>query len=155
MLVKLLPDQVSKFWDVIKYAVEQSLPPIVGEAPNKMQNILSGCLSGKVDVWASYEKEGEKRKFEGIALTKVLHDDASMTNNLLIYCIYGYNGISSSSWRQGLISLLKYAYRIKCNQIVAYTEVPELIDLVKKLGGEAKYTFISFNVKGLKEKLNV
>lgn len=146
MLVKLLPDQISKFWDVIKYAVEQSLPPVVGESPNKMQNILASAMDGSIDVWASYEKT-DKNKFEGIVLTEFLHDKGSRTNNLLIYCLYGYNDVSNESWVSGLESIIKYASGRKCNQVVAYSDNPHIIKIVKRLGGEAKYTFLSFNVK--------
>jgi len=146
MLTKLLPDQVAKFWDVVKFAIEESLPPIVGDHPDKMSRILGACLSGSVDVWASYIINEEVRKFEGILLTKVLHDDASGTNNLLLYCVYGYSDVSKESWISGFESILKYAKNKHCMQVVAYTEVPYLIDLVKSLGGDAKYTFVSFNV---------
>lgn len=154
MLNRLLPEQVSKFWDIIKYAIEQSLPPIVGEHPDKMNRILSGALSGKVEVWASYNKEGNKNKFEGIVLTKILYDDASDTKNLLIYCLYGYERIDRLSWIQGLSTLVKYAKSKNCLQIIAYTDVPYLIDIVKRLGGEAKYTFVSFNVNEIIQNLN-
>lgn len=149
MLTKLLPEQISKFWDIIKYAVEESLPPVVGESPNKMNNILMSCLNGTLEVWASYERSEEGTRFEGLMITSILYDKSSQTKNLLIYCIYGYNKVDKQSWYSGLTSLLKYAKSKNCNQIVAYTDVPMLVDLVKSLGGEARYTFVSFNVKEL------
>ena len=154
MLNRLLPEQISNFWGVIKYAIEQSLPPIVGEHPDKMNRVLSAALSGKVDVWASYVKDGEGNRFEGIMLTQILYDDASNTRNLLIYCLYGYDVVSKETWLNGLVSLVKYAKSRNCVQIIAYTDVPSLIDLVKNLGGEAKYTFISFNVNEIDQNLN-
>lgn len=153
MLTKLLPDQISKFWDVIKYAIEQSLPPLVGEHPNKMGNILAACLDGSVTVWASYHREGEKTIFEGVLLTQILYDKPSRTKNLLLYCLYGYSGTVPETWLGGLEKLIRYCKAKKCTQIVAYTEVPYLVELAKKLGAEAKYTFISINVKKASEDL--
>jgi hypothetical protein len=147
MLTKLLPDQISKFWDIIKYAIEESLPPTVGESPNKMNKILSSCLSGKIDVWASYNRKEDSAKFEGLVLTRILFDEASETKNLLIYCLYGYEMVDKKSWIDGYKTILKYANSRKCSQIVGYTNVPLIIEVVKKLGGESNYTFISFNVK--------
>lgn len=154
MLTKLLPEQVSRFWPIIKYAVEQSLPPIVGEHPDKMNRILSSALSGKVDVWASYIRDEEGAKFEGLALTKTIYDDASNTRNLLIYCIYGYKAIDKSSWLHGLESLVKYAKSKGCIQIIAYTEFPYIVETAKRLGAEVKYTFLTFNVNKTVEKIN-
>ena len=150
MLTRLLPEQISKFWDIIKFAIEQSLPPIVGEHPDKMNRILSSALSGGTEVWASHEGH----KFEGIVLTKILYDDASGTKNLLIYCLYGYSEVDNKSWLKGLNTLAKYAKARGCTQIVAYTDVPYIVEIVNNLGGEAKYTFLSFNINEIVRKLN-
>jgi len=150
MLTLLIPEQISKFWDVIKYAVEQSLPPISGEHPDKINHILSAALSGKVNVWVSHKD----RKFEAIVLTTSMYDVISDTRNLLIYCLYGYNKIDRNSWLEGLIALSKYAKSRKFNQITAYTDVDHIINMAKHLGGEARYTFISFDVDLFVQNLN-
>jgi len=103
MLTKLLPDQISNFWDIIKYSVEESLPPIVGDHPDKMNRILSSLLCGKSECWASYNRQGDNTKFEGIVLTKMLYDDASDTRNLLIYCLYGYEEVNKESCNQNAL----------------------------------------------------
>jgi len=154
MLTRLLPEQISRFWDIIKFAVEQSLPPTVGEHPDKMNRILAAALSGRIEVWASYTKEGGKNRFEGIVLTKILYDDASDTRNLLLYCLYGYDKVSDDSWLGGLLTIAKYAKSRGCSQIVAYTDVPYVVELVNKLGGEARYTFLSFDVNKIVQNLN-
>lgn len=146
MLTKLLPDQISTFWDVIKFAIEESLPPTVGEHPDKMNRILSACMGGSIDVWASYERGEEVNRFEGILLTKILFDDSSGTYNLLIYCMYGYNDVSRDSWLNGFNAILKYAKAKRCSRIVGYTEIPHVVALAKSLGGDTRYTFVSFDV---------
>ena len=154
MLTKLLPEQVSKLWDIIKYAVEQSLPPIVGEHPDKMNRILSSLLSGKIQCWASYVRNEKSTKFEGVVLTEMLYDEASCTKNLLIYCLYGYEDVANDSWINGVKTLAKYAKGQGCNQMLAYTDVPYMIKMTEKLGGEAKYTLCTFDVKKIVQNLN-
>ena len=154
MLTKLLPDQISEFWDIIKYAIDQSTPPIAGEHPDKMNNILMSAREGSIDVWASYVKENKSNKFEGIVLTELLYDKPSKTRNMLIYCIYGYNEVDKQSWVDGIKAILKYANSKKCNQVVAYTNLPHIVEIVESLGGEAKYTFLSFDVKKLIKSFN-
>ena len=146
MLTHLLPEQVADFWDIIKYALEESLPPIAGESPDKMNRVLSAALSGSLDVWASYTKE-EVNKFEGIVTTQFLYDDASNAKNLLIYSIYGYEKINRSSWFQGLDTLVKYAKGNNCNQIIAYSSIKDIIDTAKTLGANTEFTLLSFNLK--------
>jgi len=147
LINKLLPEQVSAFWDVIKFAIEESLPPIVHDHPDKMNRILSSILRGTMDVWASYNKpQDDIIKFESIAVTQVLYDEPSDTKNLLIYCLYGYDHIDADSWRQKFSTVLKYAKELGCTQIIAYSKADKVIESAKRFGGDIDYTFISFDV---------
>jgi len=154
MLTKLLPEQVAEHWDVIKYAVEESLPPIVGDHLDKMNRVLASALSGKVDVWASYTRLEDSIKFEGLVLTELLHDDVSNTRNLLIYCLYGYVDVAKQSWAEGLRALVEYAKSKHCSRIIAYSSLPYIINLSNSLGANTDYTFISFDVNKIVQNLN-
>ena len=154
MLARLLPEQISKFWDIIKYAVEKSLPPIAGEHPDKMNKILSAALSDAVDVWALYAREGDETKLEGIGLTEILYDDISGTKNLLIYSLYGYSKISEETYQSSFISLLKYARSKGCLQIIAYTDSRQIVNVSKALDADTSYTFVSFDIDQIIKKLN-
>ena len=148
MLTQLIPEQISNLWDIIKYAIEQSLPPNVVDSPDKINKILSACLSGKIQVWASYER-GESNKFEGIMLTKFLYDDVTEQKNLLIYSVYGYSEISQDSWINGLKALTKFAISRNCSMIVAYSNVEKIIQVVNNLGGDSNWHFLSFDLSKL------
>jgi hypothetical protein len=151
---RMLPEQISEFWDVIKYAIEQSLPPIVGEHPDKMNRILSSALMGKVDVWASYEKVNGSIKFNGIVLTVFQTDDISYTKSMMIYCLYGYENLNRSTWVEGFRGLLNYAKSKGCLFITAYTEFPLIVEMSKKLGADVRYHFLSFNISELDRRYN-
>ena len=154
MLTKLLPDQVSKFWDIISYAIEQSLPPTVGESPDKMNNVLMAALSGKLDIWASYVKGDKGNKFEGILATRIIYDDVTCMKNLLLYAAYGYDKISEDSWTSGLKTIVKYAALHKCSLIVAYSNVPRIISLANSFSGDTSFSFISFKMGELIKLFN-
>lgn len=152
---KLLPEQISAFWEVFKYALDATLVPITKEHPDKLNRILAAALSGKIELWAGYVKEeGKPSKFEVIGVTQFLYDEPSDTKNLLIYALYGYNQVDPTSWARMLAALSRYAKEKKCNQIIAYTKVPHLINVAKGLGADTDYTFISFDVDETVKKLN-
>lgn len=155
LIVQMLPEQVSKFWDVIKFAVEESVPPIVGEHPDKMNNILSYILCGFIDVWASYTEDGKgNREFTSIVLTQEIYDEPSGTKNLLIYSIYGYNQIDSDSWKNLFTTAIKLAKEKKCSKLLAYSNVDKVIEMAKFFGGETDYTLLTFDVDESIKKLN-
>jgi len=155
LIVKMLPEQVSAFWDVIKYAIEESVPPMVHDHPDKINRILSSILRGTMDVWASYNKlQDETVKFESIAIVQVLYDEPSNTKNLLIYCLFGYDHISGDSWIQKFSTAIKVAKELGCTQVTAYSNSEKVIESAKKFGGDTSYTFISFDVDETVKKLN-
>jgi hypothetical protein len=143
MINKLLPDQISSMWPVIKYAVEQSLPPVVGEHPDKMNRILTSMLCGKLDVWALYDSDS--KKFEAILVTSFGGDENSNTKHLLLYCLYGYSHISNGRWKEGYNTLVEYAKANDCSRIVSYSNSDKVIEMAKSFGADT-YTYISFSV---------
>ena len=144
MLTKLLPEQVTRYWDILRPAIEESLPPVAGETPDKMNRILAALIGGSLHCWVSSQIKDERRILEGVMVTRILHDDVSETKSLLIYCLYGYDIISGNGWKSGFAALAKWAKSIGCSRIVAYSDVPRILDIVEKLGGDTRYHYISF-----------
>ena len=143
MIAKLIPIQISKLWDVIKYAVEHSLPPTVDESPNKMQHILAAALSGYVDVWVTFRRNDKGLIIEGVVLTKPCYDEISGTRSLLVYSAFNFNNTTSKSLIASTKSMLEYAKSIGCSRLVAYTSVPSIARYITTLGGHADYTFLT------------
>ena len=150
MLVKLTPDQISQLWDMIKYALENS-PPLTVDVnyDSWINGILTSAMDGSISVWASYNKKHEKAKFEGIALTSFELDRFIKKKSLLIYYVFTFVLAAEKSWTEAITTLAKYAKSRNCTRIVAYSNVPEMIGVAKKLGADTSITFISFNVGDL------
>jgi len=149
VLVRLIPDQISKFWDVIKYALENS-PPLTTDISwdSWINEILTSAMSGGIEVWASYSKVKEF-KFEGVALTSFEIDKFIKKKSLLIYYIFTYQEAAKSSWINGLKTLAKYAESRGCHRIIAYSNIPEIIKMCDALGGDTSIRFITFNIGDL------
>jgi hypothetical protein len=143
---KLTPDQISRFWDIIGYAIEQSVPPFTYDHPDRINRLLVAALCGKIEVWAGYTKEDNKVKFGCICVTQFLYDEPTDTKNLLIYALYGYDIVGPLGWKQMLDVMTKYAKEKHCRRIIAYSKVEPVIKLSKMLGADTDYTFISFDI---------
>lgn len=142
MLVKLLPNQVADNWEFISHAIEGALPPFAPEAGDRMSKVLVALMSERMECWCSVNTEGV---IDNVVTTTVSMDDCSGMKNLVIYSVYGVGETSMNkrSWLEAYKTLSDYARGRKCNRIVAYTDSPSIIKLVEKLGGEARYTFVS------------
>jgi len=150
MLVRLIPEQISELWDMIKYALENS-PPLTTEVnyDSWINNILTQAMNGSIEVWASYRKEDGNAKFEGVVLTSFEIDKFIKKRSLLIYYVFAFRDTIKETWVEGLKVLAKYAKSRKCTRVVAYSNVPEMIETAKKLGGDTSVTFISFDIGDL------
>ena len=51
MLVMLLPEQISEKWEVLKYGIEEAVPPTVLSSPKVINNILMSLLDGSAQCW--------------------------------------------------------------------------------------------------------
>lgn len=144
MLVRMSPDQVSNNWDLVKYTIQETVPPIHNESPEKLNSIFESLLIGSMQCWASIQKTSEEGTvIEGLVITTVIEDRFSRTKNLLVYVIYSFaNKSIISSWTEGLKTLMKYAKSRGCEAIVGYTKNKDLVKYVERIGANVQ-TFIS------------
>jgi len=154
MITRLLPEQISDHWNIIKHAVEQSLPPFVSDHPDKMNRVLSSLLSDKIACWAMYDRNEEGAIFDAIILTKITFDDISHTKNFLLYSVYTFRPVTPNHWAEGFLFMSKYALANGCSRMIAYTKVPYLIEMANKYDADASFTFVSFDIGRYKEILN-
>jgi hypothetical protein len=138
MITKLLPGDISEYWDIISYGLDRSLPP-VANGTERMNNILASLLAGSMDCWIGSEGD----KIVGMMITAVSEDVCSGTRDLIIYALYGYNRLPGELWVKGYSLLSRYAKSKNCGRITAYTNVSSLIEISKRFGASTEYTYIT------------
>lgn len=142
MLVRLLPKQITDSWNVIKYALKNSMPPQAEFSDEAANNILKALISGDMQCWTI----ASDNEVLGITITTITDDRCSGERNLLIYSVFGFKKIPDRVWRDGLDSLKKYAAGMKAKYIVALTVVDRVKEIVRNLGGNADWTFLKLEV---------
>jgi len=148
MLVKLTAEQISNFWDIIKFAIIESHPSSTPMGLEELNVIFEELLCDVADCWVSCNKEN-RSKIEGIIITKVVHDPGTRSKNLLIYSLYMDQGIDRMSWPEGLATLAKWAIKKGCRNLVGFTDNSQMVSIAEKLGG-THLDFIIIDVENLK-----
>jgi len=144
MLLLLLPEQVSPYWEDIKEGIERTLPPGMSD---RSQRILTAILDGTIQVWISYRGKGEDKVVDGVALTKIENDDEIFgIRDLALFCLWAIEKTHESTWREGLKALLDFGRSKGCNRLTGWSDVPLLINIIKDAGGEARYTFLTLPI---------
>lgn len=144
MLIQLLPDQVSRYWEQIRYSIGMALPPTI-PLNIDMNRVLESLLSGDLVAWVSVDDR--TKNIVAIVTTTITIDIPSNSKNLLIYSIFGMTDrVGKANWLEGFDALKKYAKKQGCNKIVGFT----CEDTIKKLalwyGGRADFTLISIDI---------
>lgn len=139
MLVKFESDQIAKHWPIIRYSIEQSLPPLGAEPSDTMKNILFSLLTDRMGCWAMLDE----KKFVGIVTTTLYEENCSGTKYLWIYSIFGYETIRDEIWLACYKALSKYAISRNCIRFLTVTDIPRVKELAVFLGGEIENTLIS------------
>ena len=149
MLVKLMPDQVARWWEVIQPAVEASLPPIAGSIKERRSKILSSLLSGRMHCWAvcTKDKSGKETIVKGIGTTTFVLDECSGAKSLLIYSAFANVKTEAEDWVDGFNTLTNFAKENKCDKIVAYTKNEKILHNAKQAGGDV-WGYVIFPLDG-------
>jgi hypothetical protein len=140
MLVALMPEQVNDHWDLLKLAVERSLPPIAILRDHSMNRVLESILSGAMICWLVIQDN----EIEGFILTTTTVDYCTGTKSLLIYLVFGEAG--RNIWEDAYDTLIKHAKSNGCSFITAYTVQEKVVDICKSFGFETQY-YVSLEVK--------
>ena len=149
MLIQLLPEQISKYWDELERAFLEALPDIAERNQKSMNNMLAFILAGGMQVWISVprmEIDENALDIRSVLATKFVEDEVSRTFSLDIYALYNYKDMSFKEWREDLEALKKFARAHYCSRIIGRSSVPGLIAISKKMGANTDYTLISFDL---------
>lgn len=143
MLVQLMPEQISTYWEQIRYSIESAAPPTVSDKID-MNNILQSILADTMQVWVSVDKP--TGRIAAIVVTTIVADIGMKRADLLIYSLFGLGDvIGKDNWKDGFDTLRGYARSRGCGRVTAYTQSDAIKKLAKWFGGYAEYTYITID----------
>lgn len=150
LLVRLLPQTISRHWEVIQLAISEAGMIGIDIDEEYLIAMANKLISGTVQCWASYEDSKWPHTIAALLFTSIVSDPIVGQKNLLIIGIYMFNLEllqGARVWSEGLEKLQLFAKANKCKRIVYYSNVPSLIALTKKLGATTEFTFGMWSVE--------
>lgn len=148
MLIQLMPEQIANNWDFLKTAVVSNTPMETTAQEIRLNNILAGLLVGDLHLWVATNGVTGNVAISGVVVTQILSNPIAGNRNLLIYSVYGFNSVmTKKEWTQNLLTLVKFARKQKCQQVIAYTNNEQLIEMCRSLNGDVSQRLIVFNLE--------
>jgi hypothetical protein len=142
-ITKLIPPQIMTYWPQIKECINNSLPPHVKDSDESMLRIQESLLVGNLECWLIHES-GDVSKVLALATTCFVTDEVSMTKNLLVYTMATLNPHSRDLWSIAHEMIGRYAVSRVCSNVIAYSNLPEVINIAERLGGDTSWRIIYF-----------
>lgn len=133
MFTQYTDEQVTENWAMIKAAIEESMPMYEEANLATTNNILMAVLSGSMQVWASFDTDGESSTIKAIAVTKLIIDPITDVRSVLIHNLFGFVELSDMEWDEGFLVLGKWAAAQGCTRMTAYTDQTTVIERAVKL----------------------
>lgn len=151
MILKLMPEVVSKQWDVLSGHIAKSLPEDE-RSPATLLNILEGILKGQIHCWISYDSLNNNDINAVILLTTII-DPFKGETNVLVYTITRIRKMDSETtlrmYQEGMEALTKFMKANRFNKLIGFIDEDNtgLTARVKMLGAKLRWHW-AINMEG-------
>lgn len=136
MIVQLQPEQISMWWDQIKYAACAAMET---ESPAYVQSLLSALLSETHQCWLIFD---EDRNLTAMGITCVIELDLTARKYLHIDAFYSYDQLNEQLAREATEYVKAFAKANGCSHIRTLTNNPRASRLLAVAGfytGKTEY----------------
>lgn len=148
-MLKLLPEQVSRHWDIIRFALEETAGPGQEVDENLAIIYAEKMIAGQVQCWVVYEKDKFPEGVLAMVFTSIIKDAITEKKNVHIIGIYIFDrraATDKSIWKRSLITLVKFGKGNSCSGVTFFTNVPELLRMAKEIGMTLDFTYGIFSI---------
>lgn len=98
-------------------------------------DLAAKLISGQIQCWAVHDQENGGLRLGGFVFTSIITDALVNKKNLLLLGLYVINHVNDIKvWKEGLFKLRKFARANDCQNIVFYTDVPDLVAMAERFG---------------------
>jgi hypothetical protein len=147
VLLRLLPDQISRYWDVVRYALAVSHPPTIRITDRYFVKCLEMMLAGRMQCWVVLRNLQDKRIYAVLA-TEIVKHYISGEKTLLVFAGTTFEvEVNMKEWRGNLLKLMKFGKANGCSTLSSFVSNPRLMELYKQIGLKeiASYTEVDLN----------
>lgn len=132
-----------EYWPQIKDCINAALPPHVKDSPESMLHIQESLLVGDLECWLCHER-GDVSHVYALFTTCFVTEEISRTKNLLVYTLATLNPHTQDFWSVSLDIVSKYAVSRGCANVLAYSNLPEVVPIATRLGADINWRVYYF-----------
>ena len=143
MFIIVVPGQIPKVWENIKYAISQTGDINKEDFPLYANRLLHALLSGRARCIVRMDDD---RNLLAIGITRTIIDNITGKDIMFLECIYSFAKIPTSEWEDLYTLALKIAKKEKCTKMSAYTSNPKVFEILINLGFTEYYRYFTMEI---------
>lgn len=149
MIIRLQPDQISAFWDMIKHGVRISNRQVPESQIAEFYNNTLACLmSGSAQCWVGVDQLEERRMLNGMMITEIKVDSITRERFLYHHTFYLYRAHSPEQVDEYFDVVKQFAKDNNCVAIHTYTTSEAAVRHLERQNFTTELKFYQFNIGG-------
>lgn len=147
MILQLQPEQLSAFWDSFKEVMLRTNPVAEKHQQKYLNHALTQLMSGKWQAWIVFRFNDEKEKVvHALGVTVLMDDVLTGLRTVKILALYGLRPLDDELAKESFGEFVKYAKNVKCEQVIADTNVERIKELLTLVGATKTLETYTYSV---------
>jgi len=141
MLVKLLPNQIPYYREIVEETIERTYDYCDDEIKT---NIYKELLLDLCQCWISHDDE--TKEFDGVMLTQIRNDLAIGRKTLTILALHAPEDPSAESFMTGFELIKKFAKKHNCHHLDFYSNSPAVMQRANLFNVKLKTNYVQIEI---------
>lgn len=135
-IYRLLPTQVPRFWEAIKFSCMKADNVMPKDMSAYFNDLLQDLLSDKAQCFVVLD---DKKVLHSIAVTKIMTDKLFRRKDLFIQCLYSVKTMNDESLAKYFSFITQYAVQEGCHAISFNSSNPRIWEIAKTINCSEQY----------------
>jgi hypothetical protein len=142
MVIRLVSLQVPRFWDIIKYSLQQTERIGIDDSQKKFNNIFAALLSDKAQCFIKH-KEGE---IKAVMITELAENRIEGSKSLYIRSLYAFSPFELLEWQEYFPLIKDLAKSFDCQSISFNSNHHKLHKVAMDIGFKQAYINMAYSI---------
>ena len=145
MIIRVLPVQIPKLWEVIKFACVQADEVNKENMPSYFNELLHSLLSDKAQCFL---RLGDDRTLLAVLITRILVDKITGGKSLFIQALYSWKSADDREWQDDFNFVKEFAEHENCKRISFESRNNKVWKIAEFLGFKENLRKFTLNMDG-------